>query len=92
MSKIVKTINLQDGNEEIEEIEEVSTNSTFSFEIETKSVENVKKRCNELKYPLLEEYNFRKDEKNESLMIDLKPSTKIRDYQEKALSEEPFLF
>jgi DNA excision repair protein ERCC-3 len=60
MSKIVKTINLQDGNEEIEEIEEISVNSTFSFEIETKSVENVKKRCNELKYPLLEEYNFRK--------------------------------
>jgi len=87
MSKIVQTINEEDGEDSNGDIEEITSLSTYSFEIETKSVENIKKRCNELQYPLLEEYNFRKDEKNENLAIDLKPSTRIRDYQEKALSK-----
>eukprot|EP01080_Neovahlkampfia_damariscottae_P002404 gene2404-2868_t len=87
MTKIVQTITEEDGEENILEEIETNSSSTFSFEIETKYVENVKKRCNELKYPLLEEYHFRKDEKNENLNIDLKPETKIRDYQEKSLSK-----
>ncbi|KAI8809194.1 DNA repair helicase rad25 [Cladochytrium replicatum] len=50
-------------------------------------VESVRKRCNELNYPLLEEYDFRNDERNPNLKIDLKPSTHLRSYQERALSK-----
>ncbi|CAG8539606.1 1532_t:CDS:10, partial [Scutellospora calospora] len=48
---------------------------------------NVKKRCNELNYPMLEEYDFRNDATLAPLEIDLKPITVIRPYQEKCLSK-----
>jgi len=47
----------------------------------------VKKRCIELDYPVLEEYDFRNDNLNPNLDMDLKPSTLIRPYQEKSLSK-----
>ena len=47
----------------------------------------MKKRCNELDYPMLEEYDFRNDTINPNLEIDLKPATTIRPYQEKSLSK-----
>ena len=49
--------------------------------------QDVKKRCNELEYPMLEEYDFRNDTVNPNLEIDLKPSTVIRPYQETSLSK-----
>ena len=49
--------------------------------------QDVKKRCNELEYPMLEEYDFRNDTVNANLEIDLKPSTVIRPYQETSLSK-----
>lgn len=58
-----------------------------SFEILSDSVEIVKKRCHEIDYPVLEEYDFRNDNVNATLDIDLKPSTQIRPYQEKSLSK-----
>ncbi|KAM9933780.1 hypothetical protein OXX80_006597 [Metschnikowia pulcherrima] len=58
-----------------------------SFEILSDSVEIVKKRCHEIDYPVLEEYDFRNDNLNATLDIDLKPSTQIRPYQEKSLSK-----
>lgn len=57
------------------------------FEIASESVEIVKKRCYEIEYPVLEEYDFRNDDRNATLEIDLKPSTQIRPYQEKSLSK-----
>ncbi|CAG8452113.1 8017_t:CDS:10 [Ambispora leptoticha] len=48
---------------------------------------NVKKRCNELDYPMMEEYDFRNDNNLAPLDIDLKPITVIRPYQEKCLSK-----
>lgn len=57
------------------------------FEIASESVEVVKKRCYEIEYPVLEEYDFRNDDRNANLEIDLKPSTQIRPYQEKSLSK-----
>lgn len=48
---------------------------------------DVKKRCNELEYPMLEEYDFRNDTVNANLDIDLKPATIIRPYQETSLSK-----
>ncbi|KAL8783213.1 MAG: hypothetical protein Q9213_004777 [Squamulea squamosa] len=56
-----------------------------SVEIPAGNVEAVQKRCLELNYPVLEEYDFKNDETNPMLNIDLKSIAKIRDYQEKSL-------
>lgn len=61
--------------------------TVHSFEIANESVEIVKRRCQEIVYPMLEEYDFRNDDRNPDLDIDLKPSTQIRPYQEKSLSK-----
>ena len=58
-----------------------------SVEIPAKGVEPVQKRCLELGYPVLEEYDFKNDQVNANLEIDLKPNTSIRSYQEKSLSK-----
>ncbi|EEP79056.1 DNA repair helicase RAD25 [Uncinocarpus reesii 1704] len=58
-----------------------------SFEIPNTSVEAVKARCQTMGCPALEEYDFRNDEINPTLDIDLKPSAQIRSYQEKSLSK-----
>ena len=50
-------------------------------------LQNVKRRCNELEYPLMEEYDFHNDTVNPNLEIDLKPATNIRPYQIKSLSK-----
>lgn len=60
---------------------------THSFEIPDNAVETVQKRCLELQYPVLEEYDFRKDDFNPNLEIDLRPGAQIRPYQEKSLSK-----
>lgn len=44
-------------------------------------------RCRDLGFPMLEEYDFRNDNINPNLPIDLKPTTKIRSYQEKSLTK-----
>ena len=61
--------------------------AVHSFEIGVDSIEAVKKRCRDLDYPMLEEYDFRNDSANPNLEIDLKPATQIRPYQEKSLSK-----
>ncbi|MCJ1257660.1 transcription factor TFIIH complex ERCC-3 subunit [Lignoscripta atroalba] len=58
-----------------------------SIEIPAKGVEAVQKRCLDLGYPVLEEYDFKNDQVNANLDIDLKPNTTIRSYQEKSLSK-----
>ena len=58
-----------------------------SVEIPKDGVEPVQKRCLELGYPVLEEYDFHNDQINANLDIDLKPNTTIRTYQEKSLSK-----
>ncbi|KAI6782130.1 DNA repair helicase-like protein [Emericellopsis cladophorae] len=60
---------------------------THAFEIADKDVETVQKQCLLLNYPVLEEYDFRRDEVNANLEIDLRPGTQIRPYQEKSLSK-----
>lgn len=67
--------------------DEDDMDTVHSFEIANESVEIVKKRCQEIVYPMLEEYDFRNDDRNPPLDIDLKPSTQIRPYQEKSLSK-----
>lgn len=73
------------GNKEEEDDDDMDT--VHSFEIANDSVEIVKRRCQEIEYPVLEEYDFRNDTRNPDLEIDLKPSTQIRPYQEKSLSK-----
>ena len=57
------------------------------FEVDPSKVMEVKARCRELRWPLLEEYDFRNDTYNAELPIELKHDDgRIRDYQEQALS------
>ncbi|EIN03704.1 DNA helicase [Punctularia strigosozonata HHB-11173 SS5] len=69
-----------------DEIDDEDDN-VHSFEIDDAKIDDVKKRCNELEYPMLEEYDFRNDTINPNLDIDLKPATVIRPYQETSLSK-----
>ncbi|CAR29683.1 hypothetical protein ZYGR_0AD03670 [Zygosaccharomyces rouxii] len=73
------------GENEMEEDDDID--QVHSFEIANDSVELVKRRCQEIDYPVLEEYDFRNDHRNPDLDMDLKPSTQIRPYQEKSLSK-----
>ncbi|KAI9294628.1 DNA repair helicase rad25 [Neoconidiobolus thromboides FSU 785] len=89
-----------DGNESIEldikkildkedeEDEEDIKQHVYSFEIDSKKVETIKKQCQLLDYPLLEEYDFRNDTINTSLEIELKPNVTLRPYQEKSLNKK----
>ncbi|KAJ4195744.1 DNA repair helicase RAD25 [Fusarium falciforme] len=61
--------------------------TAYNFEIPDAAVEVVQKRCLDLSYPILEEYDFRFDRANPNLKIDLRPNTQIRPYQEKSLSK-----
>ncbi|KAL8827788.1 MAG: hypothetical protein Q9191_002977 [Dirinaria sp. TL-2023a] len=51
------------------------------------AIETVQRRCREIGYPVLEEYDYNNDRVNPNLDIDLKPNTTIRSYQEKSLSK-----
>ena len=62
-------------------------NFIFSINVEKKEIENVKRRCVELDCQILEEYDFINDGYISDIKIDLSPSTKIRAYQEKAISK-----
>jgi DNA excision repair protein ERCC-3 len=57
--------------------------------VQGQKVEQVKKRClpDGLNYPMLEEYDFRNDTTSPDLPFELKPGTKIRDYQQKCLNK-----
>jgi DNA excision repair protein ERCC-3 len=77
---VYATLNAEDDDEEVQK-------AVHSFEIPDKFVQTVQARCLVLKYPMLEEYDFRNDVVNANLMIDLRPNTQIRPYQEKSLSK-----
>ena len=72
-----------------DELDSLLPESDFvqAIELAQDSVENVKRRCTELDFPLMEEYDFRADDLNPNLDMDLSPKTIIRDYQEKSLSK-----
>lgn len=59
----------------------------YEFEVKGEAVEVVKKRAIHLDYPLMEEYDFRNDNTNPNIDLDLKPIAKIRPYQEKSLEK-----
>ncbi|CAD5233663.1 unnamed protein product [Bursaphelenchus xylophilus] len=73
------------NEEEDENAEAIKNLQILTFEIKPSSIETVQKRCIEMEYPLLAEYDFRNDSHNPNLAIDLKPATKLRPYQELSL-------
>jgi len=70
-----------------EEDEDDDKEAVHAFQVQDQGIEIVQKRCLELSLPVLEEYDFRNDEVNANLEIDLRPATQIRPYQEKSLSK-----
>jgi DNA excision repair protein ERCC-3 len=61
--------------------------AVHSFEVSAEKMEDVRKRCNDIDLPALEEYDFRNDTQNPNLDIQLKPMTVIRPYQETSLAK-----
>lgn len=57
----------------------------FLFEIHKEQIETLQKRCQEIDYPLLAEYDFRNDTNIPNIDIHLRPNATLRPYQEKAL-------
>jgi len=79
-----------DDDEEDEDIDVEGINSlkTVSFMIAPDRVQRVKQLAKEEShYPLLEEYDYSKDHKNPKLVMEQRPSTKIRPYQVRSLSK-----
>ncbi|XP_015113193.1 general transcription and DNA repair factor IIH helicase subunit XPB isoform X1 [Diachasma alloeum] len=72
-------------DKEDEDEEEEQQLKIVSFEVNQEKIEVIQKRCIELEYPLLAEYDFRNDTVNPDINIDLKPSAVLRPYQEKSL-------
>ena len=71
-----------------EEEDDDEIDQVHSFEIDGEKIQAVQERCNvHLNLPLTEEYDFRADEVNANLDIDLRPNVQIRYYQEHALSK-----
>ena len=60
---------------------------TNYFPIASNKRDIVAKQCLDIGYPAVSEYDFNHDDFNPELNIDLRPSTQIRPYQEKALSK-----
>lgn len=77
---IFATLNEDDDDDD-------EADAVHAFEIQDDAVELVQKRCLDLGFPILEEYDFRNDTVNANLEIDLKPAAQIRHYQEKSLSK-----
>jgi DNA excision repair protein ERCC-3 len=75
------------GVDETDEAGNEDEDRVHSFEIAEAATEEVRKRCQELQFPMLDEYDFRNDTLNPDLDIDLRPITHIRPYQEKSLSK-----
>jgi DNA excision repair protein ERCC-3 len=66
--------------------DENTVEGSSCFEVLTTSITKLKERCDALKFPLLEEYDFKNDKSNPDLPFALKTDYTIRDYQEQSLS------
>lgn len=71
-----------------EEDDDDDVDQVHSFQVDGNMIQQVQEQCNvKLQLPLTEEYDFRNDDVNANLDIDLRPSAQIRYYQEHALSK-----
>lgn len=57
------------------------------YEIKMEHLERLKKRCIEIDFPLIEEYDFRNDKKLREINMELKNNIIIRTYQEISLNK-----
>ncbi|KAJ7372207.1 TFIIH basal transcription factor complex helicase XPB subunit [Desmophyllum pertusum] len=76
---------ISDYIERIDQDEDEEESQTYSFEVAQEHIETLQRKCIELDYPLLAEYDFKNDSVNPDLNMDLKPTTVLRPYQEKSL-------
>jgi DNA excision repair protein ERCC-3 len=76
---------LYDKLDQEDNIEDLKKQKIYLFEIFSDKIEVLQKRCQELDYPLLAEYDFRNDTNIPNIGIDLKPIAVLRPYQEKSL-------
>eukprot|EP01112_Ceratiomyxa_fruticulosa_P022402 TRINITY_DN8183_c0_g1_i1.p1 TRINITY_DN8183_c0_g1~~TRINITY_DN8183_c0_g1_i1.p1 ORF type:complete len:528 (-),score=92.02 TRINITY_DN8183_c0_g1_i1:26-1609(-) len=79
--------NAASGMDEDEDDSNKLGKQVHSFELDPTKIETVKRRCIELDYPALEEYDCRADTITPDLPIALKPATNVRPYQHKALAK-----
>lgn len=78
----------QEVDERMDDWEDgIGGGESHSFEILSTSVEQCKKACILLDYPMLEEYDFRRDLHNPTLPLQLRTGISIRPYQEASLSK-----
>lgn len=61
--------------------------SPLSHEIRPEHLEQLKKRCIDIDFPLIEEYDFRNDKKLQNINMELKNNIIIRTYQEISLNK-----
>lgn len=80
-----KTLFEVDEDMEDEQIEKKAKG--MSLQIHQDYIEQVRSQCLENNYPLLEEYDFKRDTESPNLPIELDTITKVRPYQEMALSK-----
>ena len=87
----ITAIDLGDDDVAAGEAEEDAGGVTHAIEILPSMIEHVKQRClpgsGSLNYPILEEYDFQNDKMNPDLVMELKPTAKLRSYQQKSLSK-----
>lgn len=76
---------LQEFLDKDEEDETETESKVMAFQIKQREIENVQRRCIEIDYPLLAEYDFKNDTVNKNVNMTLKPTTVLRPYQEKSL-------
>ena len=62
-----------------------SKTKVYLLEIFKDQIETLQKRCQEIDYPLLAEYDFKNDPNIPNIDIHLKPNATLRPYQEKSL-------
>ncbi|EQB61077.1 dna repair helicase rad25, partial [Vairimorpha apis BRL 01] len=77
-NNIIQNNTLENNTLENSLLNNTLENQTKINSLEVLNVETVKKRCIEIDFPLIEEYEFKNDTTLQSLDIDLKPSTLIR--------------
>ncbi|ESO06330.1 hypothetical protein HELRODRAFT_155693 [Helobdella robusta] len=78
LTEFYKKMDLDDEDDE-------NVLQVVSFEVITGCLEKLQKRCIDLDYPLLSEYDFKNDSANTDVKIDLRSNTVLRPYQEKSL-------
>jgi DNA excision repair protein ERCC-3 len=82
-SSVQKRVRLDDGEGEDDEQQQQQQDAWF--EIDPTKVGVVKKQASMMNYPMMEEYDYMKDDRNPDLDIRLKGNVQTRYYQDEAL-------